>query len=184
MSRSVSRMTPILPYGLDLPFTAFSKDAHAQYKFNYVSERGGAAMKFLEKPVYIHTHATVRIPKDQYEKVTFSVTEEESSFVRLVEKDIMDSLDRIVDMAEPSLNVQLTPFKSATYENLVKVKINKTVGFDKNNVAIPSEKHQDVLVKGVKVLMTMEIHGLYHSSASKGVIARVHGYRVVDSFDA
>jgi hypothetical protein len=41
-----------------------------------------------------------------------------------------------------------------------------------------------VLVKGAKVLLTLEIHGLYHSTASKGVIARVHGYRVVDSFDA
>jgi len=184
MSRSLSRLTPILPYGLDLPFSAFSKDAHAHYKFNYVSDRGGASMKFFEKPVYIHTHAIVRMPKDTYGKVTFSVMEEESAFVRVVENDMMTNLDRIVDMAEPLLNVSNLPFKSATYENLVKVKINKTVGFDKQNVAVPNDKHEEVLVKGVKVLMTMEIHGFYHSGVSKGVIARVHGYRVVDSFDA
>jgi hypothetical protein len=184
MSRTLPRLSPILPYGLDLPFTAFTAASHGNYKFNYLSERGGAAMKFFEQPIYIHTHGTVRIPKDQYGKVTFSIKEDESAFVRLVEKDIMDNLDRIISMAEPSLNIQLLPFKSATYENLVKLRINKTVGQDKDGALVPNENHEDVLSKGVKVLMTLEIHGLYHSAVSKGVIARVHCYRVVDSFDA
>lgn len=184
MSRTVSRLAPILPYGLDIPFTAFAAASHGNYKFNYISERGGAAMKFFEQPIYIHAHATVRIPKDQYGKVTFSIREDEATFVRSVEKNIMDNLDRIVAMAEPALNVQLLPFKSATYENLIKLRAVNAVGQDKDGALVANEKHDEVLSKGVKVLMTLEIHGLYHSAVGKGVISRVHCYRVVESFDA
>lgn len=181
MSRT--RLAPILPYGLDIPFTAFSSASHGHYKINYLSERGGAAMKFFEQPVYVHTHATVRIPKDQYGKITFSVKEEEASFLRSVEKNIIENLDRIVDMAEPALNVPLLPLKSMLYENLVKLRVNKTVGQDADGKIVDNEQHDTVLAKGVKVLMTLEIHGLYHGATGKGVIARVHCYRVVQSFD-
>lgn len=182
MSRTVARLSPILPYGLDLPLTAFSASNHGNYKFNYISDRGGASMKFFEQPIYIHTHGTVRFPKDQWGKTTFSILEDESAFVRSVEADIMSSLDRIVGMAEPALGVELLPFKSITYENLVKLRINKTVGQDLEGKLVENEKHGEVLAKGVKVLMTLEIHGLYHSAAGKGVIARVHCYKVVESF--
>ena len=182
VARTVDRMAPILPYGLDLPFTAFSSAKHGNYKFNYLSDRGGASMKFFEQPIYIHAHGTVRIPKDQWGKTTFSVLEEESVFVRSVESDIMSNLDRIVGMAEPALGVELLQMKSLTYENLVKLRTNKTVGQDLEGKIVENEKHEEVLAKGVKVLMTMEIHGLYHSSSGKGVIGRVHCYRVVESF--
>ena len=184
MSRVAHRLAPILPYGLDLPFTAFTAASHGNYKINYLSDRGGAAMKFFEQPIYVHAHATVRIPKDQYGKITFSVKDEESAFLRVVETDIITNLDRIVSMAEPHLGVESLPLKSMMYENLVKLRVNKTVGQDAEGKIVDNEQHEVVLAKGVKVLMTLEIHGLYHGSSGKGVIARVHCYRVVESFDA
>lgn len=182
MSRTVARISPIVPYGLDLPFTAFNAGVHANYKFSYLSDRAGVAMKFFEMPIYTHTHAIVRIPKDQYGKISFSVNPDEAAFIRTVEKDVMDSLDRIVGMAEPSLNVSLLPTKSVTYENLMKLRLNKTIGQDLEGKLIPVDRHEDLLTRGVKVLMTVEVYGLYHSTTAKGVLARVHCYRMVESF--
>jgi hypothetical protein len=182
MSRTISRLSPITPYGLDVPFTGFSAAAHANYKFNYISDRGTASMKFFDHPVYIHTHGVVRMPKDAYGKTVFSINPEEASFVRTVETDIMQQLERVIGMAEPGVNITSLPLKSITYENLVKLRINKTVGQDLEGKLVEHEKHAEVLEKGVKVLMTLEIHGLYHSDVSRGVIARVHCYRVVESF--
>lgn len=182
MSRAASRLAPILPYGLDIPFTSFSAAAHRNYKFNYISDRGSAHMKFFEQPIYTHVHGTVRMPQDTYGKVSFSVLPDEANFLRLVEKDVVENLDRIVDMAEPNLHVSALPMKSITYENLVKLKIAKTVGQDLNGKIVEEEKHAELLVKSTKVLLTVEIHGIYHSDVSKGVIARVHCYRIVESF--
>jgi hypothetical protein len=165
-----------------MPVTAFSAAAHGNYKFSYVADRGNVAMKFFEQPVYTHAHAIVRIPKDAYGKTSFSILPEESDFIRSVETDIFENLDRIIDMAEPNLNVALQPKKSITYENLIKLRMNKTVGQDLEGKIVEHDKHEEVLTKGVKVLMTVEVHGVYHSSAGKGVIARVHCYRVVESF--
>lgn len=178
----MGRLAPILPYGLDVPFTTYSAANHANYKFNYISDRGGASMKFFEKPIYTHVHGVVRMPKDQWGKLSFSVLPDESDFLRRVETDIWESLDRILDMAEPAMLIKALPLKSLTYENLVKLRINKTVGQDVEGVLVDNEKHEEVLAKGVKVLMTVEMHGLYHSTTGKGVMARVHCYRVVESF--
>jgi len=182
MSRTVPRIAPIVSYGLDIPYTSFSAAAHGNYKFNYVSDRGLASMKFFDHPVYVHAHGVVRIPKDQYGKTVFSINSDEASFVRTVEADIMQQLERIIGMAEPGVNITSLPLKSITYENLVKLRINKTVGQSVDGKIVEFEKHEEVLQKGVKVLMTLEIHGLYHSDVSRGVIARVHCYRVVESF--
>lgn len=182
MSRTVPRLAPIVPYGLDVPFTNFSAANHGNYKFNYISDRGAASMKFFDHPIYIHTHGVVRVPKDQYGKTVFSVLAEESAFVRTVETDIMQQLERIVTMSEPNSMMSSLPLKSITYENLVKLRINKTVGQDLEGKLVEHEKHAEVLQKGVKLLMTVEIHGFYHSDVSRGVIGRVHCYRVVENF--
>lgn len=182
MSRTIPRIAPIVPYGLDVPFASFCAAAHGNYKFNYVTDRGNASMKFFEHPVYIHAHGVVRIPKDQYGKTVVSILPDEASFVRSVETDIMQQLERIIAMAEPGVNIGALPLKSITYENLVKVRVNKTVGQDLEGKLVDNEKHEDVLQKGVKLLMTLEINGLYHSDVSRGVIARVHCYRLVETF--
>lgn len=182
MARTVARLQPILPYGLDIPFTQFGAGSHANYKFRYLSERNGASMKFFEQPIYTHLHAVVRVTKDQYGKITFSVNPDEADFIRQVERDVSSNLDRIIDMAEPTLNILAVPPKSMTYENLVKVRLNKTVGQGLDGKLIPDGEHEVVLEKGVKVLMTLEIHGYYHSANGKGVLSRIHCYQVVETF--
>jgi hypothetical protein len=185
MSRTVARKispNPILSYGLDLPLSAFTAASHGNYKLGYLADRGGASMKFFEQPIYVHAHGVVRFPKDQYGKVTLSVLPEESEFFRRVESDIMENLDRITDLAEPHLNVSSLPRKSITYENLLKLRINKMIGQDVEGKLVDFEKHEEVLTKGTKVLMTVEVQGLYHSTTGKGVMARIHSYRVVETF--
>lgn len=182
MSRTIPRIAPIVPYGLDVPFASFCSAAHGNFKFNYVTDRGNASMKFFDHPVYIHSHGIVRIPKDQYGKTVFSILADEASFVRTVETDIMQQLEHIIAMAEPGVNISSLPMKSITYENLVKLRMNKTVGQDLEGKLVDQDKHGDVLQKGAKVLMTLEINGLYHSDVSRGVIARVHCYRAVETF--
>lgn len=182
MSRTVARTLPIMPYGLDVPFTTFSKAAHDNYMFDYSAQYGQSALKFFKTPVYVHTHATVRKPVNQWGKITFSILPDEADFIRSVESDVFTTLDRIVGMAEPGLSVDTLPFKSVTYENLVQLKVAKSVGQDKDGLLVHADKHETVLVQGVKVLMTLEIYGLYHSPTGKGVISRIHCYRVVDTF--
>lgn len=183
MSRiAPTRLAPILSYGLDIPITQFSPAAHSYFKFNYVSDKAGLSMKFFEKPVYIHAHGIVRKTKDQYGKVTFSVLDHESAFVRQVEKTVLDTLDNIVNLAEPALQVLTSPAKSMTYENLLKLKVNKTVGQDESGRIVEFDEHEAILARDTKVLMTLEVHGAYHGVNGKGVIARIHCYRVVSSF--
>jgi len=176
MSRS--RLTPILVYNIDLPFTSYSPAAHGHFKTNYISDKGDACMKFFELPVFVGLHAVVRGDEQKYGKTTFSVEPDESQFIRRVEKDIMDQYDRITDLAEPNMNVMNLPFKSVTYENLLKTRVNKTVGQDVNGMMVPAENHIDVLKNKTRLVATLEIHGVYHSPNGKGVISRLHSYVV------
>lgn len=177
-----SRLAPILLYGLDIPFVRFTAAAHGNYKFNYITDRNDVHFKFFEQPIFIQAHAIVRIPKDRYGKMVVSILDDESAFIRTVESNVLANVERVITMAEPLCGIEQATLKSVLYENLLKVKIGKTVGQDVNGSLIPFEEHEKVLVKGVKVLMTVEVNGMYHSPVSKGVTVRIHSYRVVESF--
>jgi len=182
MSKVSPSMTPILLYGLDLPYTSFSPSAHRNFMLKQLSSQNGTEFKFIDAPVFIHTHAVVRKGKDQYGKYCFGIMPDESEFVRVVETSVLDNLDGVIAVAEPTLNVPNLPRKSLTYENLLNLKITRTVGQNLEGNIVAYEEHDDVLKVGQKLLMTVEIHGLYHSSQWKGALARIKSYRAVETF--
>jgi len=95
-----------------------------------------------------------------------------------VEQTIMETMDRLITLAEPAVNITTVPLKSITYENLLKAKLNKTVGLKQDSSVVPFDEHSSVLTNRTKVTMTLEINGMYHSDKGKGVIARIHSYRL------
>lgn len=176
--QSVSRLAPILLYGLDIPFAAFNATQHGGFKIGYLSDRDGTSFKFFDQPVYVACHGVVRGDLPSYGKYTFSVLPEEAAFVRQVEQTIMSTMDRLVSLAEPSSSITTVPLKSMTYENLIKVKLNKTVGLRQDGTVVPFDEHGSMLMNKTAVTMTLEINGMYHSDKGKGVIARIHSYKL------
>lgn len=176
--QSIARTSPILLYGLDLPYTAFHPAQHGQFKIGYMADRDGVSFKFFDQPVYFACHGVVRGDLPSYGKYTFSLLPDEAVFVRQVEQSVMDTLSRIILLAEPTIPIENAPLKSITYENLIKLKLNKTVGLRQDGSMIPFDEHSSVLTNRTKVTMTVEINGMYHSDKSKGVIARVHSYKL------
>lgn len=176
----VPRPSPLLLYGLDVPFTSFAAVHHNNYQFTDVTKKNNVSMMFFDKPVYMQTHAVVRIPKDKYGKTAFSVYEDESKFIRVVENDVVAHLDRLVMIAEPSIQAASLPLKSVTYENLVKLRARKCVGMTLMGSLV--EDHDATLTKGVMALVTIEVYGVYYSQSGKGVLTRIQSYRIVESF--
>lgn len=180
MNRSLTRAAPIMVYGLDTPFTAFGALQHHNFMFDYTSQVGDASLKFFKHPIYVLTHAIVRRTENQWGKHTFSVLPEESDFFKQVETSIMSTLDRVIGMAEPTLYVDKLRLKSMMYENLVQLRCNKAVGQNKDGNMV--DDAAAVLISGTKVLMTVEVYGVYHSPQGKGVLPRIQSFRVVETF--
>ena len=178
-SKTARVIQPILLYGLDLPFATFHAARHGGFKVGYVADKQGVSMKFFESPVYVAVDATVRSDAPKWGKYTFSVESDQADFIRHVETEIVTLFDRLTMLAEPNLHVELLSVISMTYESLIKVKLGQTVGQDVHGTLVPFESHAATLVRNTKLKMTVEIHGIYHSSTSKGLIARIHSYRVV-----
>lgn len=176
--QSVSRLAPILLYGLDIPYTTFHPAQHGYFKLGYVADRNNISFKFFEQPVYIACHGVVRGDLPSYDKYTFSILPDESAFVRQVEQTVMESLSRVILLAEPLSGIENAPFKSITYENLIKVKLGKTVGMRQDGSVIAFDEHAGALANRTKVTMTLEVNGMYHSEKGKGVLARLHSYKL------
>lgn len=178
MARALTPRVPIMLYGLDMPFTAFQALTHGNFKIGYVTDRGTASFKFFDSPVYVACHGVVRGDDAKYDKYTFSVLPEEATFIRSVEMTVQDTFARLIQLAEPAVEFEKLEWKSITYENLLRLKLNKTVGLAQDGTVLDVTQHAEVLRNKTKVTMTVEIYGLYHTEKAKGVIARVHSYKL------
>ena len=166
-------------YGLDKPHTAFNHGLHLDFKLRDIKDGNGLTLKTFEQPVYVYVSGKIRSEKPRYGKYVVSVTNDQADFIRQVEHEIVDKFDALAVRAEPALNVESLKFGSLLYENLLQIRVSRTVGQDKEGKLVKFTEHETVLSKGTSVIATVEISGVYHSQTHKGTVAKLHSYRVV-----
>jgi hypothetical protein len=167
---------PIEVWGLDKPYTQF----HAQtlVRLKDVRDMGnGVSIKFFEEPIYMQIHGVVRSDVAKYGKYTIGIEPDEIAFFRHVERDVMQIYDSLTSRVEPNSFNPDALLSSPAYESLIKAKLSKTAGFDKDGNAIFN--HDGALVKGAHIRGTFVITGCFHSPTHKGLVTKLHSYMLV-----